>query len=79
MLQVILDSFIETSDPIFPNWYNNYLKSVVCGRTCSLLYTFFSAYGQADFHCLLGAPVNNCRQAESGPIVFFLLCTHVDL
>lgn len=63
-LQVILDSFFETSDPIFPNWYYNYLKSTVCGRMCTLLYTFFSAYSQTNFQCLLCAPVNNCRQAE---------------
>lgn len=79
MLQVILDSFFETSDPIFPNWYNNYLKLFVWGRMCGLLYTFFSTSSQADFQCLMCAPVNNGRQAESGPVVLFPLCTHVDL
>lgn len=72
-LQVILDSFFETSDPIFPNWYYNYLKSAVCGRMCSLLYTFFRAYSRTNFQGLLCAPVNNCRQAESECMCCFRL------
>lgn len=80
MLQVILDSLFETSDATYPNWYNNYLKLVVCGRMCSLLYTFFQCLQSINhFQRLLCAPVNNCKQGESGSIVLFHLCTRVDL
>lgn len=67
--KIILDLFFKTSDPIFSNWYKNYLMSVVCDSMCILF--LVPVVRQTSNACCVPLSITAGRQSQDLLYFFF--------